>query len=64
MKKEATYNEQTHQGVYAHRIHHGELLEESKVKNDAPAAYGQNLAGDKGNSGALKSLRDRYQKSS
>lgn len=61
MKKPVQTNK-PHKHTFSHTIHHGEVLPGSKVKNDAPTAYGQKLAADKGTSGAMKSLLGRYRK--
>lgn len=63
MKQEARYNTETQRGTFAHRIHHGEVVHNAKVINDAPSAIGQNLAATKGTNGAKKLLAGRYKKS-
>ena len=51
-QKDATYNANTQSGTYSDKIHHGEVKRSAKFFNDAPPAAGQNLAADKGVSGA------------
>jgi hypothetical protein len=60
MKGEARYNKK--QSKYPHNIHHGELLPNASVENNAPTAAGQNLDADKGISGARKSLLSLFTK--
>lgn len=62
MTNESTFNNDTHQSAFTHKMHHAEVIRTARVNNDAPAAYGQKLAAKKGTNGAKKLLLRRFKK--
>ncbi len=61
-QKDSTYNLTTQSGTFPDKIHHGEVKRSAKFFNDAPSATGQNLAADKGLSGAKNILSGQLKK--
>lgn len=52
--KDSKFNVDTNSGTYSDKVHHGEVKRNAKFFNDAPTSTGQNLAADKGMTGAKK----------
>ncbi len=61
-EKNARFNKQTDKGTYSDKVHHGEVKRTARFSNDAPAALGQNLAAEKGVSGAKSILTGQFSK--
>lgn len=56
MKSQSHYNTVTGKSTYSNPVRNIDVRPDTVVKNDAPKAYGQNLASKEGATGAAKLL--------
>ncbi len=59
MKTEANYDPQAKKATYTHRIHHAEVMPDTKILDNGPDDSIQNLSAPKGTAAGLRALKKR-----